>query len=176
MTRPARRGEIMKLFRTLFAGCLFALTAAFPAHAAETGKPVPDILVHAADGATLKLSALRGKIVYVDFWASWCIPCRESFPWMNEMHLKYADRDLVVLAVNLDSKRTDADVFLARYPAQFRVVFDAEGGSAKEFGVKAMPTSFLVGRDGALLYEHRGFRQSQTGEVEAEIQRALATK
>ncbi len=171
----------MKAVHCVFAGrlgaaCLLALLAASPCYAADTGKAAPDIAVHTTDGGTQTLSALRGKIVYVDFWASWCVPCRESFPWMNDLQKKYADRDLVVLAVNLDAKRPDADAFLARYSAQFRVVFDADGGSAKEFGVKAMPTSFLVGRDGVLLYEHRGFRSSQTGQVEAEIERALAAR
>jgi cytochrome c biogenesis protein CcmG, thiol:disulfide interchange protein DsbE len=168
-------GGRLKLAARCFA-VLLALLPVSAVHAADAGKPAPDIVVHAADGSTQKLSALRGKIVYVDFWASWCIPCRESFPWMNEMHRKYAARDLVVLAVNLDAKRTDADAFLARYPAQFRVVYDAESGTAKEFGVKAMPTSFLVGRDGTLLYEHRGFKESQTAPVEAEIERAITTK
>lgn len=171
----------MNRFRNFLAGwpgfLLYALALlALPAYPAETGKPAPDVTLHGADGGTQKISDFRGKIVYVDFWASWCIPCRESFPWMNEMHRKYAGRDLVLLAVNLDAKRPDADAFLARYPAQFRVDFDAEGASAKAFGVKAMPTSFIVGRDGTLLYEHRGFRESQTGDVEAEIQRALGAK
>jgi thiol-disulfide isomerase/thioredoxin len=155
---------------------LLALLAEPAGFAAETGKPAPDIVVRSADGSTQRLSALKGKLVYVDFWASWCNPCRESFPWMNELQHRYADRELVIVAVNLDAKRSDADAFLARYPAQFRIAFDAESASAREFGVKVMPTSFLVGRDGTLLYEHKGFRDSQTASVEAEIQHALDAK
>jgi len=155
--------------------CLLAL-AAGAGRAAEVGKPVPDILLQAANGSTQKLSDLRGKVVYLDFWASWCIPCRESFPQMNTLQQRYGDRDLVIVAMNLDAKGTDANAFLARYPAQFRIAFDAEGGSAKLFGVKAMPTSFLIGRDGALLYEHRGYRESQAVETELEIQKALQKK
>jgi cytochrome c biogenesis protein CcmG/thiol:disulfide interchange protein DsbE len=155
---------------------LAALFAGPPVSAADVGKPAPDVVVQNADGGTQKLSDLRGKIVYVDFWASWCVPCRESFPWMNAMQGRYAGRDLLIVAVNLDEKRADADAFLARYPAQFRVAFDATSASAKAFGVKAMPTSFIVGRDGTLLYEHRGFRESQTPAVEAEIQHALDAK
>jgi len=161
--------------RLLFALCLLSFSPV-SVNSADIGKPAPDILVRGVDGDSQKLSALQGKIVYVDFWASWCIPCRESFPWMSEMQRKYADRGLVVIAVNLDAKRTDAEAFLARYPAQFRIGYDAEGDSAKDFGVKAMPTSFLVGRDGILLYEHRGFKESQTAPVEAEIQRALGAQ
>jgi thiol-disulfide isomerase/thioredoxin len=155
--------------------CLLALAAGV-CPAAETGKPAPDIVLQAANGSSQKLSELRGKVVFLDFWASWCIPCRESFPQMNTLQQRYGDRDLVIIAMNLDAKGTDANAFLARYPAQFRIAFDAEGGSAKLFGVKAMPTSFLIGRDGTLLYEHRGYRESQAVEAELQIQKALQKK
>jgi cytochrome c biogenesis protein CcmG, thiol:disulfide interchange protein DsbE len=154
--------------------CLFALTGA--ADAADIGKASPDPVLRGSDGVEQKLSALRGKIVYLDFWASWCIPCRQSFPWMNDMQKKFAGQDVVILAVNLDAKSADADAFLAHYPATFRLAFDTGGASAKQFGVKAMPTSFLIGRDGTLLSEHRGFKDSQTEPVEAEIRQALAQK
>jgi cytochrome c biogenesis protein CcmG/thiol:disulfide interchange protein DsbE len=168
VAKPAARAAIF----LLALASLFAL----PAGAIDTGKSAPDIVLHGADGADHKLSELRGKIVYLDFWASWCIPCRQSFPWMNELQKRYAGQDLVVLAMNLDAKTADADAFLARYPASFRLAFDNEGASAKQFGVKAMPTSFLIGRDGTLLIEHRGFRDSQTEAVDAEIRAALGSK
>jgi cytochrome c biogenesis protein CcmG/thiol:disulfide interchange protein DsbE len=158
------------------AAYLLALTAAGACLAADVGTPAPDIVLQAANGSSQKLSDLHGKVVYLDFWASWCIPCRESFPQMNTLQQRYGDRDLVIVAMNLDAKGTDANAFLARYPAQFRIAFDSGGGSAKLFGVKAMPTSFLIGRDGTLLYEHRGYRESQAVEAELEIQKALARK
>ena len=152
---------------------LVAGYAALPAFAADLGKAAPDVALRSADGTVQQLSALRGKTVYLDFWASWCIPCRQSFPWMGELQRKYAERDLVVIAINLDTKNADAEVFLGKYPATFRLAFDADGTSAKSFGVKAMPTSFVIGRDGTMRYEHRGFRESQTEVVETEIRRAL---
>ena len=161
-------------FAVVALAVLFALTA--PAHAADIGKPAPDVALTANDGTALKLSLLRGKVVYLDFWASWCIPCRQSFPWMGELQARHAKDDFVVLAVNLDAQRGDADAFLARYPAKFKVAFDASGASARQFGVKAMPTSYVIGRDGTLLNEHRGFRDDQTTVVEAEIGVALAKK
>ncbi len=169
---PAGRAASFLLALALLPSLLFPASAG----AIETGKPAPDIVLHAADGTEHKLSELRGKVVYLDFWASWCIPCRESFPWMNALQQRYAGQELVVLAMNLDAKSADADAFLARYPAKFRLAFDAEGASAKQFGVKAMPTSFLISRDGTLLIEHRGFRESQTEAVDAEIRAALDKK
>jgi cytochrome c biogenesis protein CcmG, thiol:disulfide interchange protein DsbE len=159
------------LLRSLFAA--LAIASCFIAGAGEVGKPAPDILLRGSDGKEQKLSSLQGKVVYLDFWASWCGPCRESFPWMNQMQERFAGQDVVVLAVNLDAKGADADAFLARYPAKFRVAFDSDGTSAKQLGVKAMPTSFIIGRDGTLIAEHRGFRDAQKAAVEREIQAAL---
>src|SRR4051812_16001142 len=82
----------------------------------------------AADTAgALDLARYRGKVVLVDFWASWCEPCRHSFPWLNAMQAKYADRGLVVIGVNVDRERADADRFLRDVPAKFQIVYDPEG-------------------------------------------------
>ncbi|MCJ7593111.1 MAG: TlpA family protein disulfide reductase, partial [Woeseiaceae bacterium] len=70
---------------------------------------------------TLQVSDYHGKVLVVDFWASWCVPCRRSFPWMNEMQQKYGDEDLVIVAVNLDNEASDAAEFLRQYPAKFKI-------------------------------------------------------
>ena len=101
------------------------------------------------------LQSLTGKVVLVDFWASWCAPCLQSFPWMNDLQ-QASDEGLVIVAVNLDQDRALADAFLKKVPAEFRVEYDAEGGSPAKFGVEAMPTSFLIGRDGQVHARQRG--------------------
>lgn len=126
----------------------------------------------AADTSDL-LSPLAGKVVLVDFWASWCVPCRRSFPWMNAMQEKYAGDGLVVLAVNLDNDRAAAELFLADYPAAFRIHYDDDRSLARAFGVSAMPSSFIIGRDGALQARHLGFRSGQRQDYEAAIRSAL---
>ena len=128
---------------------MLALIQPRAAGAVAPGEPVPDIELPGASSAK-KLSALKGKLVYVDFWASWCGPCKQSFPWMNEMHRKYSARGLHIVAINLDAKRSDADRFLATSPAEFALAFDSSGDSAKRMAVKGMPTSVLVGSDGGL--------------------------
>ena len=83
------------------------------------------------DGETIALAHLRGRVVYVDFWASWCAPCRRSFPWMNEMQQRYADRGLTIVAINVDRRRADADQFLQINTARFAVVYD--GGARRHW-------------------------------------------
>jgi hypothetical protein len=115
----------------------------------------------------------KGQFVYIDFWASWCGPCRQSFPWMNALHAKYGPRGLKVVAINVDAKRTEADKFLAHTPAQFAVSFDAHGESAKVLAIKAMPTSLLVDPDGRVVWVHSGFRKEDGPELEARIAKAM---
>ena len=119
------------------------------------------------------LDAHRGKVVLVDFWASWCVPCRRSFPWMNDMQAKYADEGLVIVAVNLDQDSGDAATFLENYPAGFAIHFDPDGSVAHDFQVEVMPSSFLIGRDGELIGRHAGFKAKDQDDYEAQIRLAL---
>jgi cytochrome c biogenesis protein CcmG/thiol:disulfide interchange protein DsbE len=120
------------------------------------------------------LQPIEGKVVWVDFWASWCVPCRRSFPWMNTMHEKYKDRGLQIIAVNLDRDRKAADGFLTEVPAQFALRFDPAGDLAKTFEVQAMPSSFLMDASGNILARHFGFKMSDAEEYERGIEAALA--
>ena len=121
----------------------------------------------------LDLDRYEGRVVLVDFWASWCVPCRRSFPWMNEMHDKYSEAGLVIVAINLDNNAIDAAVFLDKYPPHFQIVYDTDRLIAREFGVQAMPSSFLIGRDGSVIDGHLGFKVKQQGEYEVAIVAAL---
>ena len=118
--------------------------------------------------------SLRGKVVWLDFWASWCGPCRSSFPWLSRMHERFAPQGLVIVAIDLDKSRDDADRFLAKFPAPFTVAFDPEGKVAEAYRVSAMPTSVLVDRDGTILSTHAGFTPKQAAALEARIQEACA--
>lgn len=120
-------------------------------------------------GDTLDISEYRGKVVLLDFWASWCVPCRRSFPWLNTMHQKYAQDGLVIIGINVDQEPADAAKFLRAYPAQFEISYDTDGVLAKEYGVQAMPSSFVIGRDGQVKARHRGFKVKRQDEYEATI-------
>jgi thiol-disulfide isomerase/thioredoxin len=111
----------------------------------------------------------RGKVVLLDFWASWCGPCRQSFPWMNEIQKKYEDQGLVVIAVNLDQEKEAAADFLSDVPANFKIVYDPEGGSAEKMEVIGMPMSYLIDRQGNVIHRLIGFNSSKKKEHEDHI-------
>ena len=152
--------------------CALALSAP-SAHALDVGGVLPALNV-VSEGKTLDFAKLKGKVIYVDFWASWCGPCKQSFPWMNEMHAKYAARGLEIVAINVDAKAEDAQRFLAASAAKFTVALDPKGESPKLLGVKAMPTSYLIDSNGKVVLVHSGFRDSDRAPLEVAIQGALS--
>jgi thiol-disulfide isomerase/thioredoxin len=143
--------------------------------AVEVGQIAPDFDLPGRL-APLKLSDYKGKTVYLDFWASWCGPCKQSFPWMNEMQTRYSGQGLRVVGINVDQKTDEAKAFLKDTPANFDVAFDASGKTPKTYAIKGMPTSVLIGPDGRVLSVHSGFKDEQRPELEAQIKQALALK
>ena len=115
-------------------------------------------------------------IVLVDFWASWCGPCKQSFPFMNELQSRFGADGFEVVAVNLDAKRGDADQFLAEVPARFTLAFDAKGESARRFEVRSMPSSLLIGRDGRIVVAHKGFKADDRKELEERVAQLVAAR
>ena len=111
----------------------------------------------ATQAAGLDLAPYKGKVVYLDFWASWCAPCRQSFPWMNQLQQAYGPKGFVVIAVNVDHERALADEFLRQTQPNFKIVYDANGEIATTYSFKDMPTSVLIDRDGKVRFVHQGF-------------------
>ena len=132
----------------------------------------PEINLPGVDGE-VRLESLRGKVVYLDFWASWCKPCVKSFPWLNDMKQSYADKGFEVLAVNLDKDRALADEFLNNREVDFIVAFDGSGKIAASYKLKGMPSSFLIGRDGKVYASHIGFKEKDKAELEQAIKNLL---
>lgn len=137
-------------------------------------EPAPEFNVASADGKRLSLSQFRGRVVYVDFWASWCGPCRKSFPWLNQMHDRYGKAGLQIIAINLDEDSQLAHAFLKQYPAGFTIGFDPTGDSAEAYGLRGMPSSYLIDRNGKLIFSHIGFRIDDQVELEQKIRRTLS--
>ena len=142
--------------------------------AQDVGKQAPAFNLPAAGARNVNLADLKGRVVYVDFWASWCAPCKQSFPWMNEMQAKYGAKGLTIIGVNVDKKREDADKFLAGTPAKFTVAYDSTGKVAEAYQPKGMPTSYLIGADGVVRAVHVGFRDKDREDLENEFAAALA--
>lgn len=155
----------------LMLSILFATTLAGPAVAAEA----PDFSLDGR-GAPVNLSALRGKFVYLDFWASWCAPCKKSFPWMGALQQRFGAAGLQVVAINVDTRRSDADQFLASTPAAFTVAFDPTGATPKKYTIKGMPSSVLIDPSGKIIATHTGFTADTPSQVERDIELALKGK
>jgi thiol-disulfide isomerase/thioredoxin len=162
--------NVMNFLHAVRWGSLVAAVLAVPpAYATEAGEPAPAFTLPTAQGESVALERMRGKVVYVDFWASWCGPCRRSFPWMNEMQQKFGSHGLVVVGVNVDKKRSDAEKFLAQIPATFTVVYDEVGTTPSAYGVKGMPSSYLVDARGNVAFVERGFTDESRSNLEQRI-------
>ena len=125
----------------------------------KEGDTFPDLTQYELEG---KLPDLHGKVVLVDFFASWCGPCNDSFPIMEELHKKYADKGLVVVAINLDKNKDDMADFLKLHPTSFVIVRDAANKLVREVKIPTMPSSFLIDQNGKVHAFHRGFRGEET--------------
>lgn len=155
----------MKNISLIFTSLVLLLSAINVSAAANKA---PAIQLPAING-NVDLSQLEGKVVYLDFWASWCDPCRESFPWMAELKQKYGSQGLEVVAVNLDKEREKADAFLKNMNVNFVVAFDPTGDTASRYELRGMPGSYLIGRDGNVHASHTGFRDKDKQKLEKAI-------
>lgn len=154
-----------------------ALALAFPsvsAALADIPSALPPCALKLTTGQPVSFANYRGQVLYVDFWASWCAPCQSSFPFMNELQQSYGAKGLHVLAIGMDEKPADAARFLNRHPASFDVVRGPNGQCAKDFGVAAMPTSYLIDRKGTIRAVHKGFRAGDPQELRARLEELIA--
>lgn len=121
----------------------------------------------------VKLSDYKGKLIYLDFWATWCAPCRYSFPWMEQMQQKYGEMGFEVIAVSLDGKRDVIERFLKQQQVSFTVVQDNHMKTANAYGVSAMPSSFLIDGNGEIVFKHFGFNNTHKSILEQKIRELL---
>lgn len=143
---------------------------ALPRATAET--PL-ELALRASDGLPV-MGDGSARAIYLDFWASWCAPCRLSFPWMNEMHDRHAERGLRIVAVGLDRREDDAKRFVEQTRPRFPIALDPSAASARRLDVRTMPSSFLFSASGRLLHGHRGFRLEDRAELQRRLQAAVA--
>ena len=159
--------------RRLLAALALALSGA--AAGVEVGAPAPDLAIARLDepAKSLALASLKGNVVYVDFWASWCVPCRLSMPALDAMYRRHRSRGFAVVGVNKDVSSADAERFLKRVSVTFPLVRDAKDAAARAFDVKAMPSGYLVDRKGVVRHVHRGFTAETAAALEREIEALL---
>lgn len=155
------RHRIQTAFLTALCAASFFIVPARAANWSE-GDPFPDLAGFALEG---DVPDLEHKVILVDFWASWCAPCKASFPTLNELIETYGDQGLVILAVNVDTDLKAFEKFVQRMAPEFTVVRDGEQKLVAAAGVSTMPSSFLVDRDGVIRSAHSGYHGDKTREA-----------
>jgi cytochrome c biogenesis protein CcmG, thiol:disulfide interchange protein DsbE len=147
--------KIKKLQAMLFAFFCFMPISGY---AAWQGDPAPQFaLPSTGDESTIQLQSYKGQVVLVDFWASWCPPCRRSFPILDKLHKKYNSQGFVVIGINEDNNINSGKGFTTKNPVKFPVVWDKKGKIARLYGLRGMPSSFLIDKKGVISYAWVGF-------------------
>lgn len=150
-----------------------------PGFVAEKSSVAPNFQGVTVSGETVKLSDFENKVLVLDFWASWCEPCQEEFPFLIDLYKQYKDEGFVVIAINLDEHPEAMQKFLARLEIQkvpFPIISDSKGKTPKLYGVEAMPTTFFIDRKGMIRYKHAGFKESYKRDYERELRELLTEK
>jgi peroxiredoxin len=169
--------QVMQRWLSIFAVFAFVLAVfAGGARALSVGSKAPDIDLTDLDGKVVHVGDLKGKVVLVDFWASWCAPCREELPVLESLHKKYASEGLVIVGVSADSERDNMTKFLRRTKLSFRVVHDGQRAVAGRYAPPKMPSSYVIDRNGLVRHVHAGFKASDAATLESEIKTLLAQK
>ncbi|MGB8332271.1 MAG: TlpA disulfide reductase family protein [Polyangiales bacterium] len=161
----------MRVLGFALAGVLLSATAA---SALAPGDLPPPIEMPDQSGKRVDFQELEGKVVLVDFWASWCGPCKQEMPVLEALYRKYAAQGLRVIGVNIDSSSKKMTKFLNSAPVSFRIVHDPKLVVASKYEPAAMPSSYFIGRDGKVRYIHEGFGTKDAAEIEARIKALLA--
>lgn len=160
----------MKQIITVISACLLSVAL----QAKELSGPAPDFALTTLDGEKVKLSDLKGHVVMINFWASWCGPCRQEMPLLNDIYASYKKAGFVLLGVNLDESAEDAKAFLKKTPVNFPVLIDSKGQVADLYKNQAMPSSYFVDRKGDLVYLHQGYRPGEEEDYKKVIKKLLA--
>ncbi|MDJ0882268.1 MAG: TlpA disulfide reductase family protein [Gammaproteobacteria bacterium] len=142
---------------SLFIGFLTAIFT-LSVHAVTVDKPAPDFTLKSLSGKNLKLSEHAGDVVMLNFWASWCGPCRKEMPLMNDLYNKYEKLGFVILGVNVEQELQLAKSFLSDTPVDFPILFDSSNKVSKAYDVIAMPTTVMIDRNGKIRYIHKGYK------------------
>ena len=153
------------------------LLCALPAQALEPGQWAPDFSgTPVGGGAPLRLSSLRGKVVYVDFWAGWCAPCRISLPLLSQMREDFAARGFEIIGVNRDSEVETAQRLMQEAHVHYPVLWRVDEKIYGFYGIQQIPAGYVIGRDGKVRIVHQGFRESEFGALRADVEKLLAEK
>jgi peroxiredoxin len=150
-----------------------ALMSTLAGAAGQATAPAPAFTLPQRGGSTLALESLKGKVVMLNFWASWCGPCRQEMPLLEDMYKRYGKQGFTLLGVNVEAETADAEKVLKTIPVSFPILFDKENKVSELYNVSAMPSSVFIDRKGNVRYVHRGFKTGDEGEYLNQIRALL---
>ena len=168
--RPAR-GRAASL--RVIAGAVFAILAASASSAIAPATAAPDFTLHAMGGPNLRLKEQRGRVVMVNFWATWCGPCRQEMPQLNRLYEKYKSSGFMLLGVNVDDDASKAAEVAAKLGVTFPVLLDTDKTVSKLYDLSTMPSTVIIDRDGKVRYVHRGYLAGYEDNYEKQIRELL---
>ena len=170
LRRPVRRraGALRRV-----ACAVFAVVAGTASSAIAPATAAPDFTLHAMGGPNLRLKEQRGRVVMVNFWATWCAPCRQEMPHLNRLYEKYRGAGFVLLGVNVDDDTSKAADVAAKLGVTFPVLLDTEKTVSKLYDVSTMPSTMIIDRDGKVRYVHRGYLAGYEDNYEKQIRELL---
>ncbi len=164
----------MKRLTSILAGALLGMLAGISlASSALVGEPAPDFALKSASGENLRLSEYRGEVVMINFWATWCGPCRQEMPLLDELYDRYQRVGFRLLGVNIDDDRQQAMQMVKELDVSFPVLFDSEKDVSKRYQVQAMPVTVLLDRSGKVRYVHHGYQPGYEQHYLTEIRELL---
>ena len=148
---------------------LFALTATTPANSSTGSAAAPTFSLPDKAGQNIDLAKLKGQVVMLNFWASWCGPCRTEMPLMDQIYKKYSAAGFTILGVNVDTDSSDAQKFLSQVSVSFPIAFDRDNKVSQMYAVSAMPSTVFIDRQGNVRSIHRGYKAGDEAEYLATI-------
>ena len=154
-------------------GLALAPAAALPAPAASSGSPAAAFQLPAAVGDPVSLADLKGQVVLINFWASWCGPCRQEMPVLDQLYRKYKPAGFTLLGVNVEPKSADALGFLKATPVSFPILFDTQSKVSTLYEVAGMPSTVIVDRKGTVRYVHQGYKPGDESQYQDQIRSLL---
>lgn len=158
------RNILFKMAATKLTGLAllaFLVLASVQTHAAKANASAPDFTLASNQGKNLRLKEQRGEVIMINFWASWCGPCRQEMPFLDELHQRYSKAGFQIWGVNMDADKADAEHMLKKIPVSFPILFDPEGKVGSAYNVEAMPSSIFIDREGKIRHIHKGYRPGE---------------
>ena len=145
-------------FKQFLSTIILGLCLSVSVQASDISGPAPNFTLKSSSGKNIKLSELRGQVVLLNFWASWCGPCRQEMPLLDDLHKRYSKLGFTVLGVNVEEDSSKAKNMLRSIPVTFPILFDTNNTVSKAYNVSAMPSTVMIDRDGNMRYLHKGYK------------------